>query len=116
KAVDGNDPNITSQRVTFSTQPIIAVTPGDPSRFVMTPAGDIDIGAGSLTNFGSQAVSARLSDDFDNFASSGGLVVTLSVVNVLGTTGTISYNPTASSLSLPVSTDTAVTDAFGRVG
>src|ERR1019366_3629105 len=77
---------------------------------------DINVPAGSLSAFGNYPISAKLADSYDNFASSAGIVVHLSTYNVVGATGTISTNVSASSGTPPVATFTAVTDSSGTVG
>src|SRR5262249_18545042 len=57
-----------------------------------------------------------LADAYDNFSSSAGITVAMSVTQVVGATGTISGDVNASSGVPPVSMPSMVTDSSGTVG
>jgi len=116
KAQDDADPTINSQVVNFSTRPIITVLAGSPSQFVVSPPGDVHVAAGSLSLFGNYSISAKLADSYDNFASSAGIAVQISTLNVVGSTGTISTDVTGSNATPPTPIFSAVTDSSGTVG
>jgi hypothetical protein len=102
--------------VVYSSRPFITITPGDPSRFVVNPTGDVTQDAGSLSAFGNYPISAQLADSYNNIASSPGISVQLSTVDVTGTPGTISFTVGASSANPPTPVLFAVTDSSGSIG
>ena len=123
KADDDDDPlNITTERgwnlggVVYSTRPFITVSAGPPSQFVVAPTADVNVPAGSQDAFGNYPISARLTDAYNNFSSSAGIVVKLSVVNVSGSTGTVSADVVGSSITPPTPVSSVVTDSSGTIG
>ena len=83
---------------------------------MVNPVDDVNQDAGNNSAFGNFQIQAQLSDAYNNFASSGGIVVQVSTFNVSGSTGTISFTVGASSANPPVPAWTAVTDSSGSVG
>ena len=102
--------------VVYSSRPFITVMPGDPSKFVVSPISAVNQDAGGLSAFGHYQISAQLADSYNNFASSAGLTVHLSTVNVTGAPGTISFDVGASTAHPPTPTSFAVTDSSGTIG
>ncbi len=130
QAVDDSDPiNVNSTRgwtidtnnvwsptgVVYSTPSYITVTPGAPSQWVVDPAGDQNVPAGTLSSLGRWPVTARLADPYDNYADSAGITVALTTANVSGVAGTISFDASASSAVPPVPTTSTVTNSSGAV-
>ncbi|MFA5975390.1 MAG: hypothetical protein WC859_04410 [Elusimicrobiota bacterium] len=102
--------------VVYSTRPYIAVSAGSPSQFVVSPAGNVNVPAGSLGALGYYPIWAKLADSYNNYSSSAGVTVHLSTYNVVGATGTISFNAAASSGTPPTPTWSVVTDSSGTIG
>ena len=118
EAYDTIDPSqgISTEVVGYSTRPYITVNPGPPSRLRVTPNNNVQVPAGRLSLFGSEPISAKLSDAYDNFTSSAGVVIQLSISGVSGSTGTISFDVNASSSAPPTPATSAVTDSSGTIG
>ena len=121
KAYDFGDSNISTERPGFSTRPFINIVPSAPFQFLyLSPVdltdnvadGQVVISAGNLSNLGKVQLVAQLADQFNNSISSVNYPVNFTVINVLGSTGTVrhfdgsSYNLISSS----------ITDANGQLG
>ncbi|OVE78109.1 hypothetical protein BVX98_01270, partial [bacterium F11] len=122
EAHDISDSDISSERAGYSTQPLVYITPGAPFKFAIDQPTDLSDGvtdgvirvsAGNLTNKGRTQIVAQLTDQFDNFISSPGHQADLSVINVIGSTGTIQEDLGGGSFQVVAST---FTDSNGQVG
>jgi hypothetical protein len=121
KATDVSTSSVNTEFVNFSTRPYVVITPGLPYQFAISSPTDmtdlvadniISVDAGNLSNLGRTRLASQLADQFDNAISSAGFPVSLSVVNVTGSTGTVRWYD---GVSYNVIT-TTVTDASGQIG
>jgi hypothetical protein len=112
---------MSTERVGFSTRPYIGVQPNVPYKFiVLTPQDDLDgvtdgvvrVSAGNTSNLGKTQISAQLSDQFNNYISSAGHGVQMSVINVVGATGTVKFYDGVSYNAMSATT----TDVNGQIG
>ena len=118
---DFGDANISTERSGFSTRPFVTVMPGAPFQFLfLSPVdltdnvldGQVAVSAGNLSNLGNVPLLTQLADQFNNSISSNNYPVNFSVINVIGSTGTVRrYN---GSIYNPIGSFT--TDANGQVG
>jgi hypothetical protein len=98
KASDFGDGNISTERPGYSTRPSVTVLPAAPFQFLfLSPVdltdnvvdGQVLVSAGNLSNLGNVQLVAQLADQFNNSISTANYPVNFSVVNVLGSTGTV---------------------------
>ncbi|HBE88216.1 MAG TPA: hypothetical protein DDW67_03650 [Elusimicrobia bacterium] len=93
----------------------IAVSPGPPSVYKVTPSEDQEVGAGSLGEPGRQALTAQLTDAYDNNISSAGLPAYLRIAEVSGSQGFFESSSGSGWEDIGVST-LVYTDDSGRIG
>ncbi len=104
----------------------INVQPGPPASFFVVEstatAGtefytyEVKVPAGTRSDWGKIQVIAYLSDAYANIVPSSGVPVEITVVDVVGSTGVVSYTSPASDSTPPEPVYYAVTDSSGAVG
>jgi len=116
EAHDKNNTAVNTEVVGYSTRPVIAVGPSSPAYYLVTPSSNKEVGAGSLTNFGKEAISAQIVDSYDNPVSSAGVTAYASVQSVIGSTGVLKSEIPSGTFNLLGTSTTLTTDANGMVG
>ncbi|MCS7151963.1 MAG: hypothetical protein NZ928_06225 [Endomicrobia bacterium] len=104
----------------------INVQPGPPASFSViestATAGtefytyEVKVPAGTRADWGKLQVIAYLSDAYANIVPSSGVPVSIEVIDVIGSTGVVSYTSPASDSNPPVPVTYAITDSSGAVG
>ncbi|MEN3013788.1 MAG: hypothetical protein ABDH23_04130 [Endomicrobiia bacterium] len=104
----------------------IFVQPGPPASFFVVEttatAGtefypyEIKVPAGTRSDWGKLQIVAYLSDAYANIVPSSGVPVNIEVIDVVGSTGVVSYTSPASDSQPPEPVVYAVTDSSGAVG
>jgi len=93
----------------------VYVQPGPPNIYRVMPNADTEVGAGSTVLPGRQALTAQLSDAFDNNISSAGVPAYVEIPEVYGSTGALQANIASAWFDMGTST-IVYTDATGQVG